>query len=175
MAVAAVKWDGDMGSARAQQTAFQNGFQNNCSGLAQYMHSPGGLGSYQQGSYAEPADAADDAPATERTQEEIIAQCEARFAQIEAEGAERAAREARAAEARKTACDLCRWSRERNRPDFMKCANPLVLGFETHRYVYDTCSTGRRHSVLCGAEKALWEPRQPWWVRLGNWLEEKCK
>lgn len=91
---------------------------------------------------------------SERSQEEIIAQCEARLRILEREA------ERRGAEAAKPKCRDCRWVLDRNRGVFMKCREPLIVGFGDPVYAYDADAGGRRLCSLCGPEKALWQPRR---------------
>lgn len=117
-------------------------------------------------------------PLRERTQEEIIAQCEARMAQLEREAEQVRERERLAAEAAKAACSKCRWAA----PYSHVCSNPLVKGFDQSepgnvdwlsRYGRPSFSS-YPNVALCGREKALWEPKLRWWERLIGWVEEKC-
>lgn len=90
----------------------------------------------------------------ERTQEDIVAQCEARLRALEREA------EWRKAEDAKPKCRTCGWCTKPGRSFniFAQCREPLVKGFGDPPYAYDTCGMGRRASSLCGPEKALWKP-----------------
>lgn len=96
-------------------------------------------------------------PSQNRTPEEIQAQLEARYAEMEAE-AERLRAQAL------TACSACRWGKG------SFCKQPLVIGIEQEPTVnVDRHPEGRRNSI-CGPEKALWEPIPTRWQRFMEWL-----
>ena len=99
-------------------------------------------------------------PTKERTPEEIQAQLEARYAQMEVE----AERKAKAA---LTACSLCRWS------DGAWCRNPLVIGIDAKPTL--NVDRTKYDAQLCGPEKALWEeiePKRNLWQRFIDWFLE---
>lgn len=85
-----------------------------------------------------------------RTQEEVVAQCEARYAEIVAEAEK---------PERKWPCGSCRWR------DYMLCAHPLIKGHDGGKWNWDTHRD--KHALLCGPEKALWEAKPSrlwcWW------------
>lgn len=90
---------------------------------------------------------------TRRTQEEIIRDCEKRYAELEAEKVRRDEAERKRLEdpAVQFPCETCRW-----REGVTLCSNALVKGFETHTSNFDFL--GNAAMRLCGPEKALWEP-----------------
>lgn len=92
-----------------------------------------------------------------RTQEQIVAQCEARYAELEKER-----------EARRYTCANCRWSSH----DARYCNEPLVKGFDTRVWSYDNrfCVVDNTAITLCGPERALWARRLRWWERAFLWL-----
>ncbi|MGL5736199.1 MAG: hypothetical protein ACRCYS_15145 [Beijerinckiaceae bacterium] len=95
-----------------------------------------------------------------RTQEQIVAQCEARMAELE---------QTAASPQMKFPCATCRWA------DKFKaawCHHPLVKGFgeEFHMGMDRSGLPHKRYPPLCGPEKALWEPKLSLWQRLLNWL-----
>ena len=95
-------------------------------------------------------------PRGHRTPEQIREQLEARMAELE--------REAQKPECLYP-CVSCRW--HKNPALYDRCYQPLVVGFDRDGYVFT-------HSIdavrLCGTEKALWEPKQPYWQRFTEWL-----
>lgn len=104
-----------------------------------------------------------------RTQEQIIAQCEARYRELVAIDEVRKAREK--AEAERLRCAECRWLEYSNR-----CQQPLVAGFDIDwgPLCYDSSSSYNRERTvdLCGPEKALWEPHRNRLQRLWDWWLE---
>ena len=93
-----------------------------------------------------------------RTREEILAQLEARFAQMEAEAAK---------PERIHPCERGKWHRDGLFEPFDACAQPLVMGVDgLPRYLLSATEFGG----LCGPERALWEQRKPWWRRLVDWF-----
>lgn len=84
-----------------------------------------------------------------RTQAEIVAQLEARYAQMEAE---------LESPAMKWPCATCRWA---DKFEAAWCHQPLVrgLGEKVHMGMGAT-DRGKIIPRLCGPEKALWEPRR---------------
>ena len=93
-----------------------------------------------------------------RTREEILAQLEARFAQMETEAAK---------PERTHPCEQCKWHRDGLFEPFTACAQPLVMGVDgLPRYMFSAAEIGG----LCGPERALWEQRKPWWRRLVDWF-----
>lgn len=109
-----------------------------------------------------------------RTQEQIIAQCEARYAALEKEAEAKREADRLAVERDKVACRKCRWVKgyDRNYPNLAQCTQPLVKGFDlTDVYTYDSGYRDSRVS-LCGPEKALWEPKPALWERVINFI---CK
>lgn len=115
-------------------------------------------------------------PSGGRTQEQIIADCEAAYAELLA-GIERkrAAEEAARIEAAKPKCAGCRW--HKRKPTYLKgyCHQPLVKGIGAAPEAYDGDYWGRTGKAkLCGPEKALWEPKLRWWEKIFDWVEEKC-
>jgi len=158
----------------AQQSSLQNAavYQNYLQGLAQYRTIPAGVFSNEIlyplieidcepcHKQTPPSNVTPLTPKGHRTPEEIQAQLEARYAEMEAE----AERKAKAA---LTACSVCRWA------NGAWCRNPLVIGIEqkltlnTDRYAGD--------ASLCGPEKALWElpePKRNLWQRFIDWFLE---
>lgn len=79
-----------------------------------------------------------------RTQEEIIAQLEARYAELEAEAQ---------TPARKWPCETCKWK------DYSFCKHPLIIGLDERAcWTWDN-RYDSKDALLCGPEKALWEPK----------------
>jgi len=105
---------------------------------------------------------------SERTPEEIQAQLEARYAEMQAE-AERMKRDAL------TACSACRWNAPSDH-----CQSALIKGFgiappsvdRQFRLFRGLSLSNWPATALCGPEKALWEPRLAWWQKLWNWFIE---
>lgn len=91
-----------------------------------------------------------------RTPEEIQAQLEARYMELE--------REAQKPE-RLYPCSSCRWHEIPGKYD--RCYNPLVAGFEIGSYTFTDSTNAKR---LCGPEKALWEPKLTRWQRFMEWM-----
>ncbi len=92
----------------------------------------------------------------ERTPEEIQEQLEARLAELE--------QEAQRPE-RLYPCASCRWAEKGTRRPY--CYQPLITGLEgksARRWAYDALQAD--YNVLCGPEKALWEPKRTWWQRI---------
>lgn len=112
-------------------------------------------------------------PSGERTQEQIIADCEAAYAELLADiDRKRAAEEAVRIEAAKPKCAGCRW----HKPAYLKgyCHQPLVKGVGAAPEAYDDYWGRQGKAKLCGPEKALWEPKLRWWEKIFDWVEEKC-
>lgn len=98
----------------------------------------------------------------ERTPEEIQAQLEARYAEMEAE-AERLRIHAL------MACSACRWAEKGSNMPY--CYQPLITGLDVKRadrFAFDVFQ--RDYNALCGPEKALWEPIPTRWQRFTEWL-----
>jgi hypothetical protein len=113
-----------------------------------------------------------------RTPEEIRAQLEARYAEMEAEAARRDADPMLL-----HPCKTCRFMAMRwpsSRAGWY-CTNPLVTGFATGENeqiaVWDSAPPGDWHAsyrpkaAICGPEKALWAPKPTRWQRFINMLE----
>ena len=89
-----------------------------------------------------------------RTREQILAECQARYAEMEREAA---------MPERQFPCSTCTYG------GGTRCRNPLIIGIERKSVaVWD--QTHPLEARLCGPEKALWEPRRPWWQRLIDWI-----
>lgn len=87
-----------------------------------------------------------------RTQEEILAQCEARYKALEAEAAER--RDKTVPNPERPFCSTCKWAAGRT------CHEPLVKGLGKHTPGnMDMGSNCSRQALLCGSERALWVPK----------------
>lgn len=116
----------------------------------------------------------DEQPSGERTQEQIIADCEAAYAELLADiERKRTAEDAARIEAAKPKCAGCRW----HKPTYpgATCHQPLVKGVGAAPEAYDGGYWGRQGKAkLCGPEKALWEPKLRWWEKIFDWAEEKC-
>jgi len=100
-----------------------------------------------------------------RTQEEILAQCEARYRELE-----RRAEAIKKLEAQPKCVD-CRWAKS----EYLghSCNQPLIKGFdERGPACFDSASYGKHRTALCGPEKALWEPKLSLPQRLWDWLVE---
>jgi hypothetical protein len=94
-----------------------------------------------------------------RTPEEIMAQLEARYAELE--------RQAQSPEMTMP-CKDCRWMHGRQEMPY--CRQPLVQGFSgREKRAVDGGWLGT-DATLCGPEKALWEPRLSWWQRFVEWF-----
>lgn len=90
-----------------------------------------------------------------RTQAEIIAQLEARYAEMEAEAN---------SPAKLYPCKTCRFA------SGPWCRNALITGIGNKDVTHNDEYAGYANS-LCGPEKALWEPRPPsLWRRFMNWI-----
>ena len=99
-----------------------------------------------------------------RTQEEILAQCEARYRELE-----RRAEAIKKLEAQPKCVD-CRWIDTRGYLNGGICNQPLIKGFdELGPYCFDRESYSKHRTVLCGPEKALWEPKRSLPRRLLDW------
>jgi len=88
-----------------------------------------------------------------RTEAEILAQLEARYAEME--------REAKSP-AKLYPCETCKWAKWR---DWIHCTQPLVMGMDAKPVSRINEAEGRQKTSLCGPEKALWEGRgsfTPW-------------
>lgn len=135
--------------------------------------------SHKTGGYAPKDDTPDWLQSTqpgERTQEQIIADCEAAYAKLldDAEEHKRAEEQARI-EAAKPKCAGCRWHEYDLHSGL--CTQPLVKGLGATPKAYDggRFSTGRYGKAkLCGPEKALWEPKLNLWQRLWNLCKNIC-
>ena len=92
-----------------------------------------------------------------RTPEEIQAQLEARYAEMEVE-AERLRIHAL------TACSACRWA------DGAWCKQPFVIGIKQELTANVDRHPGGLRNSICGPEKALWEPIPTRWQRFVEWL-----
>lgn len=94
-----------------------------------------------------------------RTQAEILAQCEARYAQLEAQYEEMKRKSERS-------CATCRFGSGLG--DAQKCREPLVVGFDKRgfKWAWDCNDFSQHQSALCGPEKALWQPKLKWWQKL---------
>ena len=96
-----------------------------------------------------------------RTQEEIFAQLEARYAELKAEAN---------SPARKWPCDTCRWT---IKGAGVRCDNALIKGFGPPAWSFDYAKDREGGNLLCGPEKALWEPKEPkptLWQRIIEWM-----
>lgn len=92
-----------------------------------------------------------------RTEEEIQAQLEARYRELEAEGRQQ-----------DTSCVKCRWVHS-----FQAgwCLNPLIKGYGDGVHMgLGNSDRGKSIPPLCGPEKALWRPKLTLWQRLYNWF-----
>lgn len=92
-----------------------------------------------------------------RTQQQIIEQCAARYAELQEQHAQKLRQDALGR------CATCRWCDQHGRsdPSYWRCNEPLVRGFDREGpWIYDAPDgTGRSGgAVLCGPEKALWQP-----------------
>jgi hypothetical protein len=91
-----------------------------------------------------------------RSQAQIVAECEARYAEMQREAAK---------PERQFPCYTCVHG------GGTRCRNPLIIGVERKSVaVWD--QTHPLDARLCGPEKALWEPQQSWWQRLIDWVLE---
>lgn len=107
-----------------------------------------------------------------RAQEEIVAQCEARVRELEAQAEDNRARVTPDPE--KPFCSTCKWLVWPTTGSclyFARCHEPLIKGFGEAPYIYDAPDgSGRRDCALCGPEKALWQPRPSNMRRLSPYL-----
>lgn len=98
-----------------------------------------------------------------RTQEEILAQCEARYCELE-----RRAEVIKKLEEQPKCVD-CRWAESRYLGHI--CNQPLIKGFdERGPCCFDRESYSNHRTALCGPEKALWEPKRSMPERAWDWL-----
>ena len=103
-------------------------------------------------------------PAPEmRTREQIMADLEARYAEMEQEAAR---------PERMYPCKTCRWE-----SDFgTTCSQPLVMGMDALPIKNPPWTQNEESALrLCGPEKALWEPtpvRLTLWQRIINFFRE---
>jgi len=90
---------------------------------------------------------------THRTQEEIIRDCEKRYAELEAEKARRDEAERKRLEdpAVQFPCETCKWN------TYDVCQQPLVKGFSNGYRIMRGFTD--QYPPLCGLEKALWEKK----------------
>jgi hypothetical protein len=104
-----------------------------------------------------------------RTDEQIQADLEARYAEMEAE-----AERQRHDPSLLYPCVTCKWRKG------SWCENPLVIGIKREDTLHRDCDIvaglGGDHykNTLCGPEKALWAPISPkpsLWQRFLAWLE----
>lgn len=96
-----------------------------------------------------------------RTREQIVADCEKRYAELQQQaGLRRAEDEERACE-KTFSCRLCRYGYGSG--NYQKCREPLVVGFDPRGFVWAwDCTDGTSYqSKLCGPEKAFWQPKPP--------------
>lgn len=139
-----------------------------------YINSLPGLGRLQAPQNALDRAAVSRAPEGERAQEQIIADCEAAYAELLADiERKRAAEDAAQIEAEKPKCVACLWHTAMY-PSGV-CRHPLVKGLGASHEAYDHGYWGRNGKAkLCGPEKALWEPKLRLWEKIFDWVEEKC-
>lgn len=93
-----------------------------------------------------------------RTREEIMAQLEARYAEIEAEAN---------SPRRQFPCASCRWA---DKFEAAWCHQPLVKGFGDRVHMGMGEEISKTIPNLCGPEKALWEPKQSIWQKFAAWF-----
>lgn len=117
-----------------------------------------------------------------RTREQIVADCEKRFAELRAE------KERRDNDPRlRTPCASCRFATMTANAHLIDwyCHEPLVVGFGKEHHVgtawrssfpvqvwKDTAGNRWDFPRLCGPEKALWQPKTPklaTWQRVKQW------
>jgi hypothetical protein len=152
------------------QSGLQNAvaYQNALHGLAQAdpYRNAGGLGlglqlSSREGHMTLPnagTGVITETPKGHRTPEEIQAQLEARYAEMEAEAE-------RMAKAALTACSTCRWRHG------AFCKQPLVTGVKPKAILtVDAWKPKGDEAYLCGPEKALWEPKLTRWQKFMEWM-----
>lgn len=111
-----------------------------------------------------------------RTREEIMAQLEARYAELEAEKARRDV-----APRLNFPCTTCRWFEAGQTMAVVpittddKCTAPLVRGFDASwRLGRPWVRAEHKIPPLCGPEKALWEPKLSFWQRFIEKIERWC-
>lgn len=99
-----------------------------------------------------------------RTQEEILAQCEARYRELE-----RQAEKIKELDAIPK-CKDCRWVDTRGYLNGGRCTQPLIKGFDQiGPECFDRLAYSKHRVALCGPEKALWEPKRSLPRRLWDW------
>lgn len=104
-----------------------------------------------------------------RTQEQIRADLESRYSEIEAEHMRRIQDPSM-----QRTCKSCRWCEDGGLGKrHLKCREPLVIGFYKHgwTWAYDCNDITVDLAKLCGPEKALWQPKPTLWQRIIEWIE----
>ena len=94
-----------------------------------------------------------------RTREQIIADCEKRYEELQQQAGLQKAKDEERARQKTFACRLCRYGSGLG--NYQKCREPLVVGFDPRGYAWAwDCKDGTNYdSKLCGPEKALWRPK----------------
>lgn len=102
-----------------------------------------------------------------RTKEQIIAQLEARYAELERGREEHETKKREEKRKASLACKRCRWSY--GGISLQYCRQPLVRGYSTGNVkAMDNWTSPQ--ATLCGPEKALWEWRWNLWRRFVDWF-----
>jgi len=100
-----------------------------------------------------------------RTQAQIIAECEAAYEKLKQEVSRRDQNAKAEAEKPFNArpCRTCAYGKVGT---WVRCRHPLIKGLRADAGYVDTLSEIKRNAPLCGEEKALWEQRRIWPIRI---------
>lgn len=108
-----------------------------------------------------------------RSHEQIIGECEAAYDRLKSdlERRDEAAKKEYERPFNRLPCRKCAHAEIAH---YIKCAHPLVKGIHRNAGFVDTLAEIQRNAPLCGEEKALWEKRRAWpvrvWLRFWAWF-----